>query len=144
MKSFKKNLVIFITGLGVGAILFGLITSLKNNQPLDDVKTTRVSGADISHKDFKYSESKISFRTEAAGKGVAITEIPKKNIPEARAWLNYVNGISGTITVYYSGYEWENLYNLTYWRRFGRFSLGTGINAGANKIGVTVGGMYWF
>jgi len=111
----------------------------------DAVIVKRISGTPVVHRDFSYKGKDISFVTESKGKGESYTAIPKRNIPEARAWMDFVNGISvqGSFLYDFSG-QWAQIYQVNYWRRFGRVSVGCGISAGKNHAGVNVGVMFWF
>ena len=111
---------------------------------MEKVTVKRISGEEISHRDFSYKGSDITFTTEAKGKGVAETVIPKRNVPEARAWIDLVNGVEARGTFLYGSGKWDTVYQANYWRRINRFSLGGGIAAGREHVGVSLGVMLWF
>lgn len=109
----------------------------------EDVVTTHISGAKIIHRNFDVDRKKMSFVTEAEGKGAARTEIPLSKIPQARAWLEYKNAVQVT-----GALEWQNgffgEYGVMYWRRFGRISLGAGVRGSQKSAALEAGFMVWF
>lgn len=109
------------------------------------VVVKRISGQPVVHRDFSYKGKDISFVTESKGEGISLTLVPKRNVPEARAWMDYVHGISVQGSLLYDfGGAWETVYQVNYWHRFGRVSLGCGLSAGKHHVGVNIGGMVWF
>lgn len=133
----------FLTGILVGIILSSAVfyyTTKDNNEELEDVKVTQVSGEKIEHSDFNYKGSNITFGTEAQGKGKIITEIPKTNVPEARYWMQNTNAIS---------FEFiqtdHRIYGLSYLKRWNNFSIGGGLLLSEEKFeGVKLQTEYWF
>ena len=133
----------FLTGILVGIILSSAVfyyTTKDNNEELEDVKVTQVSGEKIEHSDFNYKGSNITFGTEAQGKGKIITEIPKTNVPEARYWMQNTNAIS---------FEFiqtdHRTYGLSYLKRWNNFSIGGGLLLSEEKFeGVKLQTEYWF
>ena len=122
----------FLTGIIVGIILSSAVfyySSKDNNEELEDVKVTQVSGEKIEHKGFNYTGSNITFGTEAQGKGKIITEIPKTNIPEARYWIQNTNAVS---------FEFiqtdHRIYGLSYLKRWNNFSIGGGLLLSEEKF----------
>lgn len=133
----------FLTGILVGVILSSAVfyyTTKDNNEELEDVKVTQVSGEKIEHSDFNYKGSNITFGTEAQGKGKIITEIPKTNVPETRYWMQNTNAIS---------FEFiqidHRIYGLSYLKRWNNFSIGGGLLLSEEKFeGVKLQTEYWF
>lgn len=133
----------FLTGILVGSILSSAVfyyTTKDNNEELEDVKVTQVSGEKIEHSDFNYKGSNITFGTEAQGKGKIITEIPKTNVPETRYWMQNTNAIS---------FEFiqtdHRIYGLSYLKRWNNFSIGGGLLLSEEKFeGVKLQTEYWF
>ena len=133
----------FLTGILVGIILSSAVfyyTTKDNNEELEDVKVTQVSGEKIEHSDFNYKGSNITFGTEAQGKGKIITEIPKTNVPETRYWMQNTNAIS---------FEFiqtdHRIYGLSYLKRWNNFSIGGGLLLSEEKFeGVKLQTEYWF
>lgn len=113
---------------------------LNKDLELKDVKVTQVSGEKIEHKGFNYKGSNITFGTEAQGKGEIITEIPKTNIPEARAWMQNNNAVMLELIL-----TDRRIYGLSYLRRWNNFSAGGGILLSEDKFeGVKFQTEYWF
>ena len=133
----------FLTGILVGIILSSAVfyyTTKDNNEELEDVKVTQVSGEKIEHSDFNYKGSNITFGTEAQGKGKIITEIPKTNVPETRYWMQNTNAIS---------FEFiqtdHRIYGLSYLKRWNNFSIGGGLLLSEEKFeGIKLQTEYWF
>jgi hypothetical protein len=142
------SLKIFGVGALAGALACAGVcyTVLKSpkSEVLQAVRQTQISGAKITNKDFNYKGNTIKFRTEAEGKGLSETEIPKKNIPEAAAWMNRIHGIEASASMIYDRDKWLQEYGLTYWHRINSFALGAGVIAGHNLIGGKIGLMHWF
>ncbi len=113
---------------------------LNKDLELKDVKVTQVSGEKIEHKNFNYKGNNITFGTEAEGKGEIFTEIPKINIPEARAWMQNNNAVMLELIL-----TDRRIYGLSYLRRWNNFSAGGGILLSEDKFeGVKFQTEYWF
>lgn len=133
----------FFTGILTGIFLSSAVYfySLKEtDKQLKDVKVTQVSGEKIEHKEFNYKGSNITFGTTSQGKGEIITEIPKTNIPEARAWMQDTNAV--VLDLLYTDHR---IYGLSYLKRWNNFSVGGGILLSEDKFeGVKFQTEYWF
>ena len=113
---------------------------LNKDLELKDVKGTQVSGEKIEHKNFNYKGNNITFGTEAEGKGEIITEIPKTNIPEARAWMQNNNAVMLELIL-----TDRRIYGLSYLRRWNNFSAGGGVLVSGKRFeGVKLQTEYWF
>lgn len=106
-----------------------------------EVTVTQVSGEKISHDKFDYSSGAVKFHTHAEGKGEIITEIPKVNIPEARAWMQDNNGIMLELLLT----DDDRIYGISYLRRWNNISAGGGVLVSGKRFeGVKVQTEYWF
>jgi hypothetical protein len=141
----KSYFVIFICGVIAGGAVMWTVMKPPKGTP-DEVTVKSISGQPVVHRDFNYKGKDISFITESKGIGISSTHIPKRNMPEARAWMDFVHSISvqGSLMYDYNFGAWETIYQVNYWRRFGRVSLGCGLSAGKHHVGVNIGGMVWF
>lgn len=142
LKKMKVNIIVFVSGVIVGILTMFYFFS-ENTTDLKKVKITQISGEEIDHADFSYKGNNITFYTESQGKGKIKTEIPKVNIPEARNWIQKINAVSVQCSIPFNRSEY--IYNISYWRRFGVFSLGAGLNFSTKKIdGISCNAMVWF
>jgi len=110
------------------------------DKELKDVTITQVSGEKIEHKGFNYIGSTIKFGTKSEGKGEIITEIPKTNIPEAKAWIQNNNAIMLELLLLE-----ERNYGVSYLRRWNNFAVGGGVVVSEKSFeGVKVQAQYAF
>lgn len=137
----------FLAGVFIGAAAAGLVVGSNLYKKQENVSgrmtTLQISGEKITQKDFSLSGPSIKFRTEAKGKGVAETEIPKRLIPEARDWMDRVHGVQGGIGLIYDGRP-KAIYSAGYAHRWGSFSLGVTVLGGVGFMGGELRGGYWF
>ena len=134
----------FFSGAVAGALIAGFavfkLISPTGDASLKDVKVTQVSGEKITHSGFNYTSGNIKFTTEAEGKGKIITEIPKTNIPEARAWMQNNNAVMLELLLLD-----EREYGISYLRRWNNLSAGGGVVLSEKSFkGVKVQAQYWF
>lgn len=135
----------FLYGVLTGAILMTicccLIFSLKQKErDQKEVTVTQVSGEKIEHKEFNYTGSSIKFGTKSEGKGEIITEIPKTNIPEARAWMQNNNAVMLELLL-----TEKKMYGLSYLKRWNNISAGGGVIVSEKKFeGIKLQAQYWF
>lgn len=133
----------FFTGILTGIFLSSAVyfySLKKTDKQLKDVKVTQVSGEKIEHDSFNYKGNSIKFNTKAEGKGEIITEIPKTNIPEAKAWMQNTNAV--VLDLLYTDHR---IYGLSYLKRWNNFSVGGGILLSEDKFeGVKFQTEYWF
>ena len=134
----------FFSGAVAGALIAGFavfkLVSPTGDAALKDVKVTQVSGEKITHSGFNYTSGNIKFTTEAEGKGKIITEIPKTNIPEARAWMQNNNAVMLELLLLD-----EREYGISYLRRWNNLSAGGGVVLSEKSFkGVKVQAQYWF
>lgn len=134
----------FFSGVTIGALIAGFIVfklvSPAGDTALKDVKVIQVSGEKIAHSGFNYTSGNIKFTTEAEGKGKIITEIPKTNIPEARAWIQDNNAVMLELLLLD-----EREYGISYLRRWNNLSAGGGVVLSEKSFkGVKVQAQYWF
>ena len=134
----------FFSGMAAGAILSGFIVyqliHVPENKDLKDVRVTQVSGEKISHSGFNYTSDTVTFTTEAEGKGKIITEIPKSNIPEAKAWMQNNNAVMLELL-----FVEQREYGISYLRRWNNLSAGGGVVLSEKSFkGVKVQAQYWF
>ena len=136
----SRYLICFTCGLLSGLFIPLIIHNPTNKAELKEINIKQISGESISHTSFDYNQTdRISFITEASGKGSIITEIPKKNIPEARAWIENTNSIQCSVM-----FQDHLIYGISYWKRYGNFSIGAGIIGSYEGIGIQGGGQYWW
>ena len=135
----KKFFAGILTGIFLSSAVY--FYSLKEtDKQLKDVKVTQVSGEKIEHKGFSYKGSNITFGTEAKGKGEIFTEIPKTNIPEAKAWMQNTNAVMLELILID-----RRIYGLSYLKRWNNFSAGGGVLVSEGKFeGVKFQAEYWF
>lgn len=138
MKSFLSGLFTgLLLPLGIAAYFY-----LYHQDDLipEKVKVTQVSGEKIEHDNFDYKGKVIKFKTESEGKGEIITEIPKNNIPEARAWMEDTNAIVFEILLVD-----RRMYGITYLKRWNNLAVGGGILVSGQKFeGVKLQTECWF
>ena len=136
----NKFLLGIVIGGVMGVLVFSWITSDPKVKDLKDVTVTQVSGEKITHSGFNYTSGNIKFTTEAEGKGKIITEIPKTNIPEARAWMQNNNAVMLELLLLD-----EREYGISYLRRWNNLSAGGGVVLSEKSFkGVKVQAQYWF
>lgn len=135
----KKFFAGILTGIFLSSAVY--FFSLKEtDKQLKDVKVTQVSGEKIEHNSFIYKGNSIKFSTKAEGKGEVITEIPKTNIPEAKAWMQNNNAV--VLDLIYTD---RRIYGLSYLKRWNNFSAGGGVLLSEDKFeGVKFQTEYWF
>lgn len=137
MKKFCAGMITGILMCVAAAVPYHL---LNKDLELKDVKVTQVSGEKIEHDSFNYKGNSIKFNTKAEGKGEIITEIPKTNIPEAKAWMQNTNAV--VLDLLYTDHR---IYGLSYLKRWNNFSVGGGILLSEDKFeGVKFQTEYWF
>lgn len=133
----------FCAGLLTGIVFSSAVYfyGLKSTEEkLEDVKVTQVSGEKIEHDSFNYKGNSIKFNTKSEGKGEIITEIPKTNIPEAKAWMQNNNAV--VLDLIYTD---RRIYGLSYLKRWNNFSAGGGILLSEEKFeGIKLQAEYWF
>ena len=134
----------FFLGMAIGSVMGILIFSWLTSDPkikdLKDVTVTQVSGEKITHSGFNYTSDVVKFTTEAEGKGKIITEIPKTNIPEARAWMQNNNAVMLELL-----FVEQSEYGISYLRRWNNLSAGGGVVVSGKKFeGVKLQVQYWF
>ena len=135
----KKFFAGILTGIFLSSAVY--FFSLKEtDKQLKDVKVTQVSGEKIEHDSFIYKGNSIKFSTKAEGKGEVITEIPKTNIPEAKAWMQNTNAVMLELILID-----RRIYGLSYLKRWNNFSAGGGVLLSEDKFeGVKFQTEYWF
>ena len=135
----KKFFAGILTGIFLSSAVY--FYSLKEtDKQLKDVKVTQVSGEKIEHDSFIYKGNSIKFSTKAEGKGEVITEIPKTNIPEAKAWMQNNNAVMLELILID-----RRIYGLSYLKRWNNFSAGGGILLSEEKFeGIKLQAEYWF
>jgi hypothetical protein len=143
MNTLKKLMIGFIAGVITSLFASGLYLHRKNNESLllKEVKVSQISGEKITHSLFDYSKKdRFSFITQADGKGRISTEIPKVNIPEARAWMTKTQGIEAEFILID-----RRIYGLSYWHRWDSFSFGGGPLISETRFeGIKIGGQFWW
>lgn len=143
MNTLSKIITSFILGITVTLVAGGAFFYHKQrqSQPLADVQVTQISGEKISHNSFDYSSSdRIKFTTHADGEGTVSTEIPKANIPEARAWMQKTHGIGAEFILID-----RRIYGISYLHRWGSFVFGGGPLISEQRFeGLKIQGQIWF
>lgn len=143
MKRLRNYTLVFLIGLMAGStgMYWYHLPAAGGEDP--GVTVTRLTGERIAHHDIKVNRNSITFRTTAEGKGEALTEIPKRLVPEAREWMDKVNAVQVTASQeFYDGFFPE--YGVMYWRRFGWISTGAGVRGSARSAALEAGVMVWF
>ena len=135
----------FIYGFVSASLIFGFclivyVFYMPSEEALKEVKVTQVSGEKIAHSGFDYTSGSIKFGTKAEGKGEIITEIPKTNIPEARAWIEDNHGVMLEFQL-----QEKRIYGASYMRRWNNFAVGGGVLISEKQFeGVKFQAQYWF
>lgn len=130
----------FFAGILTGIFLSSAFYLKEIDKQLKEVKVTQVSGEKIEHDSFIYKGNSIKFSTKADGKGEVITEIPKTNIPEAKAWMQNTNAVMLELIL-----TDRRIYGLSYLKRWNNFSAGGGVLMSEDKFeGVKFQTEYWF
>lgn len=107
----------------------------------EEVTVKQISGEKIDHSDFDYKSGSVKFKTKAEGKGEIITEIPKVNVPEARAWMQDTNAVMLELLLT----DTDRIYGLSYMKRWNNISAGGGILVSGKRFeGVKLQTEYWF
>ena len=137
----RRFLAGFLTGLGLtAAVTLSAYLTIKPVPAPAEVTTTQVSGEKIEHSGFNYTKSNIKFSTKSEGKGEIFTEIPKTNIPEARAWIEDNHGVMLEFQL-----QEKRIYGASYMRRWNNFAVGGGVLVSESKFeGVKFQAQYWF
>jgi hypothetical protein len=140
--------------LAIGGVIAGMILGVltgwylfrgKEIPAKGEVETRQISGEKIEQKDWKFKGNTITFRTEAQGKGVIETTIPKSLIPEVVAYEKYIHAVEATTGLEYRGGRWVPTFAGKYWRKMGdRLSFGGGPKGSQNSIGFDVAVMWAF
>jgi hypothetical protein len=120
MKPFTSHALAFIVGAVVGVVgTHALLGDRESRDMTGDVTVRQVSGERIAHHDVTVGRNAITFRTTAEGKGEALTEIPKRLVPERVNGWTSVNAFQLTAALEsimdFPG-EWRDVL-----RRIGRF-----------------------
>ncbi len=143
MNSLRKFMIGFVAGIITSLIAGGAYLYCKSRQaqPLADVKVTQIYGEKITHNSFDYSlNDRIKFTTHAAGEGTISTEIPKANIPEARAWMQKIHGLAVDFIL-----TDHRIYGISYLHRWDSFVLGGGpLFSEKHFEGLKIQGQIWF
>ncbi len=143
MNTLSKIMIGFIAGIIVTLAAGCAFFYNKNRlaQPLADVKVTQISGDKITHSSFDYSLSdRFTFTTHADGEGTVSTEIPKVNIPEARAWMQRTHGLAADFIL-----TDRRIYGISYLHRWDSFVIGGGPLISEKRFeGLKIQGQIWF
>lgn len=85
-----------------------------------------ISGEQLTIERTKIERDTVNIVTSYPGRGESEIVIVKRDIPEARYWIERVNSVS-----FVAGYDLarESYLQAMYWRRFGFFSFGCGISS---------------
>ena len=131
-------------GCASGAAGLYSLQDRDNEAVTEQVTVKRLSGAEIVHRDFRTTDNSLVFTTEAKGAGTSETSVPKRAVPEARAWMDYRHGIQPI-----AGYEYGTsgsgpVIGGMYLYRWGRFSAGAGLLASGERISALVSAVWWF
>jgi len=136
----RNNITIFILGVFCGVFLVKLLSYNESRVIEEEITTEQVSGEKIEQKKWLVKGKSITFETQAAGRGIIKTKIPKLIIPEAYKWIKKTNAIQ--VNLYYMD---NNVYgSVSYWYRWNRFSLGAGIILSGRGMGFQIGSQFWF
>jgi hypothetical protein len=130
-----------LTGIIPAVLIAGYFYFHKDTgEPLKEITVTQVSGEKIAHSGFNYTAGNIKFTTIADGKGEIFTEIPKTDIPEAKAWMENTNSVMLELLL-----QDKRIYGASYMKRWGNFSAGGGVLVSVNSFeGVKIQVQYWF
>ena len=135
-------IVIFITGITVGATGMYLLTPHQTQNVKDNITTTQLEGEKIKHKDWSFTGKTVSFKTESEGVGVVETEVKKSVIPEAYNWMYRKNILQEEIGIEWNINHFNRIYSLSYYRRWNRLAFGGGIIGGSDNVGIKAGVMF--
>lgn len=134
----------FTAGVAAGA---AAVIVLLHPVPATDsagIRVRQVSGDTITHSGLDVSGKSIKFHTMADGKGEAVTEIPKSRIPEAYSWINMVHSVNLLVGYTFGPHGAEPYAGLLYTRRFGRITLGGGVDLSYDFVGIhAAAGLCW-
>ena len=103
-----------------------------------------ISGAPLVVERTKIEKETVNITASYPGAGSSEIIIAKTDMPEARYWIEKVNGVS-----FVGGYDLsrQSYLQVMYWRRFGVFSIGAGASARIGERiepGALVGVSYWW
>jgi hypothetical protein len=136
-------MLIFFTGLALGLFLSAAPRQdavTKGNE----IRTKKISGADIVQDTFTMKSDSFSFTTHAEGKGEAVTTIPKTAVPEACDFMLRTNTVSAGVGYFFSGPYSEPFVNVGYFKRQSNFSFGGGLLFSQHTAGAYGSVMYGF
>jgi len=137
----------FVAGAALGGLGVGLFTHFTGKEkPLAAQPTVRViQGTPVTHSDFKQDKKTFSFTTTSMGPGISRTTINKRDIPEAKAYMDRVHAIQGMVGYGYDGTS-TGLVSLgvMYHYRLENLSLGIGVLGNMKSISALASVTYWF
>lgn len=136
MNTLKISFTAFLIGIVSGSAAMFFLLNPQSAFESEEIKVKQISGEKISHDDFNFSGDSIKFKTISDGKGEIETEIPKMLIPEAASWMNRVQTMTLTYGYKFDRYGGDPYIGVLYTYRFGRISLGGGVDLSYDFIGV--------
>lgn len=117
-----RYLISFGLGLIIGVFGFYYI----NETPEAGIKVTQISGKKIDHNRVRIKKNTVEFNTVAEGRGEIKTEIDKKIIPEARAYIEDTYVIQGIASYSYIGNRFYPGGGLTVGYRYRSYQFNAG------------------
>lgn len=146
----KKIITIIIT-ISLTSFLSGVLTGyIYTNKttetiiPKQTINTRQISGEKIIVKPMATKGSTFILRTEAAGAGIAETEIDKTVIPEAANWLKRDKAIQFQIGLLYTQQQLEPVIDILFWKRWNSVSIGAGASMSRSTFAIKGGLQYLF
>ena len=112
--------------------------------PIEPPKVKAISGAPAEIKSVKYTGKYIAIDEKHAGPGESEIEIDKRNIPEARNWIERTHAIQAGINYDWFAGRFHASGDALYFHRWGRLSLGGGATIGDGIYGVKAAAQWWF
>ncbi len=145
-----KSLVTFFILLYTVLILFagyhirGWVDG--NNKEINEslISTKHVAGAKILHHNWIQDKHRVSFITESFGKGKIETSFPKTIIPEAKSYIERIHCLQVTYSGIFVNNEYHHGASISFWRRFGKISVGGGVQFSSGSVGFNIGSQIWY
>ncbi|HNX59122.1 MAG TPA: hypothetical protein PKK43_08475 [Spirochaetota bacterium] len=149
--SIIQNIKGFILGAVICSVAWNVyyLTRVPKISKTDSIATTKSSGAKVNHSQWNFSGDSMTFQTDAEGVGSSTTSVPKRFIPEAKAYLENTDIIQGDIYFMNINGKFNQLFGCSYYHRWNDLSIGGGIVVSkkvlADKIyGVKLSAQYGF
>ena len=144
MNTIKISFTTFLIGIVSGSATMFFLLNPQSVFKSEKIKVKQISGEKVFHDDFDLSGDSINFKTISDGKGEIETEIPKMLVPEAANWINRVQSVTFTYGYKFDSTGVDPYIGVLYAYRFGRVTLGVGVDLSYDFIGVkAAAGFVW-